>query len=135
MVNNIKNNKNIIAIKYFIAFCPLYKRKIFKIEEVKIEFENIIHEIFKEIDTNLVSINYRNDCLVILEIKCTSTISAHEIIGKIKNRTSSKIREIIKSNRQALWTKNYLAVTNEKLSEETIEAFLKLQKGNPREEI
>lgn len=132
MEKNIRIEKNIIRISYWVAFCPLYKRKIFKNDTVRKVFEDKLNIICQQEHLKLNSINYKDDyCVYFNIVDFHGEISIRSIIAKIKKSTSSIIRREINSNRTALWTRNYLALTNDVMSYELLEKFLSMQKSNP----
>lgn len=128
-----KYNNNFTLIKYWIAFSPLYKRKIFKNEEVKNVFKSLVFDICKESNIKMLSISFLNDYCVILRVECPAEISSHEIAARIKTRTSPAIKKIIGSNRGGLWTRHYLISTEEQLKSEELQEFLSMQKSSPRD--
>lgn len=121
-------NNNVSFIKYNFVFCTRYKRKIFNIPGVKERTEELIKNECELLQINLCDIKCDiNHVYLILE--ALPTISASEIMQKIKNNTSGKIREEFEelSKIPSLWTRKFF-VSTEINNEEEIQKFIDEQK-------
>lgn len=126
-----KEKNNIVLINYWVAFCPLYKRKIFKDKEVIELLIEIIKNVSEDLDVILFNIEFKDDYCVVLHINCPADIAIHDFLAKIKTQSSKSIRDLIKTTRKAIWTRNYLVTTEENLNYKILDEFLSMQKNYP----
>ena len=122
-------NTNTSMINYHLVFCPHYRRKIFSIDGVESRFQELLRQICKEKNYDIISIECGSDyCHLFVNVPPTD--SAHEVMKNIKSATSTPLRSEFQelSLMKVLWTRTFLSSTAEHLSHETINHFVESQK-------
>ena len=116
-------------VNYHLVFCPRYQRKIFLIAGVKERFKELVHQICEQKNYDILLLNCDEDhCHIYVGV--SPTTSPHDVLKAIKGATSIAIRKEFAalSEMPNLWTRSYLASTEEYLSRETIMQYLASQK-------
>jgi len=116
-------------LNYHFLFCPRYRRKIFVDEEVKKRFYEIMKENGDELNLEILDLECGDDyCRV--KVNALSDISPYDIVVKFKTISSKKLRAEFKhlNHLDSLWTRAFLVTIDEKISDETLEKYLEIQK-------
>lgn len=121
-------------INYHFVFCPRYRRTIFKDIEVEKRFKELVIQIAKECEFEIIAMETNIDH-VHLFLNVLPQYSPQQVMHKIKGITSKLLREefISLSKTPNLWTRSYFCSTAGKISSQTVEEYVKSQKkgGNP----
>jgi putative transposase len=123
-----RTNTTVSLINYHFVFCPRYRRKIL-IGEVEERFKELLNEICKEFELEILAIECdRDHCH--LFVNSLPTLSPADIMAKIKGVTSRKLRQEFKhlSRMVSLWTRSYFVSTAGNVSSETIQKYIEEQK-------
>ena len=135
--NNQKNNSLKSTICYHLVFCPRYRRKIFSIEGVENRFKELVRQICRQNNYDIISLECGSDYCHI-HVSTPTTTSPHDVLKAIKGATSISIRKEFSalSEMPNLWTRSYYATTAECLPSEIISQYRESQKRNlKRKEI
>lgn len=130
MRNDYKYTKTTVSlINYHFVFCPRYRRKIFDIPGVEERFKDLVTDICKENQIDILAMECHHDH-VHLFVSVYPQIEIAEIMRLIKGGTSRVIREEFPElNRlPSLWTRSYFISTAGNVSSETIEWYVNTQK-------
>ena len=116
-------------INYHFVFCPRYRRKIFDIPKVEDRFKELVVEVCKEIDINVIAIECHHDHTHMF-LNCLPKYSPSQIMAKVKGATSKRMREEFPflKKQVSLWTRSYFVSTAGNVSSETIKRYVEEQK-------
>lgn len=116
-------------INYHFVFCPRYRRKIFEIQGVENKFTEIVKDVCKALEIDVISIKFGIDYTHIY-LNCLPTLSPSDVMNKIKGESNKVIREEFKelNKMQNLWTRNYLVSTDKNISSEIIKEYVERQR-------
>lgn len=122
-------NTTVSLLNYYFVFCPRYRRKIFLQSDVEKRFKEIVFEVCKELQIQIVAIECDIDHTHMF-LNALPTLSPADIMAKIKGVTSSKLREEFPhlQHLQSLWTRSYFVSTAGNVSSETIKRYVENQK-------
>ena len=108
-----KSNHNVIySCKYHIVWCPKYRRKVL-INGVDTRLKELIHEIAKELQLEIIEIEVMPDHVHIL-LKVDPQFGIHRAVKALKGRTSRILRQEypwLRSRIPTLWTNSYFCST------------------------
>lgn len=130
MNNNYRRTKTTVSLlNYHFVFCPRYRRKIFKIDGVEDRFKQIVTEVCKELDIEIVAMECHIDH-VHLFVNALPTIAPSDIMHQIKGTSSRIIRKEFPqlSKIPSLWTRNYFVSTAGNAISETVQKYVEEQK-------
>lgn len=133
MENKYRHTKNTIShITYHFVFCPRYRRKIFEIPGVEQRFKELTTEKCLEHKIEIVEMECHED-YVYMCVNVDPSMTIISIMQTIKGATSVKLRkEFTKlSAMNNLWTRKFFVTTEECVSDETIQWYVKSQKTRP----
>lgn len=124
-----RTSTTVSLINYHFVFCPRYRRKIFNIKGVEESFKNMVKDICKEIDIEIIAIECDKDYTHMF-LNCPPTLSPSDIMQKIKGATSKTLREEYEELKKmpSLWTRSYFVSTAGNVSIETIKIYVENQK-------
>ncbi len=97
-------------LRYFIAFCPRYRRCIFEIDGVKDMVRESVKLCAQSMNLDIISVNFLPDC-VYMTLDAPPEISAGEIQATIKMTATQLIlrenppEELAQA--KTIWTRNY----------------------------
>lgn len=116
-------------INYHFVFCPRYRRKIFNNPHIEARFKELIFQIAKEYDMQILAIECDKDHAHIF-VNALPKYSPADIMKIIKGNTSINLRKEFSSLLKAptLWTRNYFVSTAGNVSSETIRRYVESQK-------
>ncbi|WP_059105043.1 IS200/IS605 family transposase [Shouchella shacheensis] len=129
-MNNYRRTKTTVSlINYHFVFCPRYRRKIFINNNLDIRFKELTHEIAKENNFDIISMETDKDH-VHLFISTLPSFSPADVMAKIKGKTSKIIREefLDLKHLPSLWTRSYFVSTAGNVSSETIKQYVENQR-------
>lgn len=130
MSKDFKSNSNIVyCCKFHVIFCPKYRRKVL-VDGVDIRFKEILAEVATELAFNVEEVEVMPDHVHIL-IDCDPQFGIHQIIKRIKGRSSKMLRDEfpwLKSRIPTLWTNSYFVATIGGAPLEVIKKYIADQK-------
>ena len=108
-----KSNHNVIYLcKYHIVWCPKYRRKVL-INGVDTRLKELIHEIAKELQLEIIEMEVMPDHVHIL-LEVDPQFGIHRAVKALKGRTSGILRQEypwLRSRIPTLWTNSYFCST------------------------
>lgn len=129
-MNNYRKTKTTVSlINYHFVFCPRYRRKIFKIDGVEDRFKEIVADVCKELDIEILAMDCHIDH-VHLFLNALPNKAPSDIMHHLKGISSRIIRKefIQLSKMPSLWTRSYFVSTAGNVSSETIKKYVDEQK-------
>ena len=130
MDNEYRKSKTTVSlINYHFVFCPRYRRKIFDNSEVDTRFKELVQEICKENEWNIIAIETdRDHCHLFVNVQ--PIFSPSEIMKVIKGVTSRTIRQEFEhlGKMPSVWTRSYFVSTAGNMSSETIKRYVESQR-------
>lgn len=130
MESNFRRTKTTVSLlNYHFVFCPRYRRKIFKVNGVEDRVKQIITDVCKELNIEIVAMECHIDH-VHLFLNALPTIAPSDIMHRIKGTSSRIIRKefLQLSKMPSLWTRSYFVSTAGNASSETIQKYVEEQK-------
>lgn len=129
-MNKYRRTKTTVSlIRYHFVFCPRFRRKIFLIPGVEIQFKEAVSQICKQNDIDILAMECHKDhCHLFVSVK--PTLSPADIMRIIKTNTSHILRknfECFKNNKQ-IWTRSYFVSTAGDVSSDTVQRYVEEQK-------
>lgn len=134
MESNFRRTKTTVSLlNYHFVFCPRYRRKIFKVNGVEDRVKQIITDVCKELNIEIVAMECHIDH-VHLFLNALPTIAPSDIMHRIKGTSSRIIRKefLQLSKMPSLWTRSYFVSTAGDASSETIQKYVEEQKQEHR---
>jgi putative transposase len=124
-----RTNTTVSLINYHFVFCPRYRRKIFLIPNVETRVKELISDICKDLDIEILAIECHIDH-VHLFVNTLPTLAPSDIMHKVKGISSRQIRKefIELSYVPSLWTRSYFVSTAGNVSSDTIKKYVDEQK-------
>jgi putative transposase len=119
-------------IIYHLVWCPKYRRPVLTVAYIA-RLVVLIHEIVPELGGEIIELVVRPDH-VHLSGHFPPTLAPHQIMARIKGKTSHTLRQEVPSLRSrlpSLWTSayyNYIGTAGS-VSSETIRKYIEAQKG------
>lgn len=115
-------------IRYNLVFCPRYRRQIFTDTNLCAAFTETLQSIRCEMGLLHIEAHYGLDYVHVI-VHALPQHSPYEIVKKIRVITGKQIKEKFPqfSSMHTVWTKNFLATTEEVLLQKDIDAFVELQ--------
>ena len=132
-MNNYKKTKTTVSsIKYHFVFCPRYRRKIFNIPNVENRFKELVINICKENDFEIIRLDCDKDHIHLF-IEALPQWSPSLIMQKIKGGTGYILRHEFEelSRMPNLWTRSFFCSTAGDVSADTIKMYVESQKRRP----
>jgi len=111
-------------IAYHFVWIPKYRKNILQ-NDFKIELTNLIHEIARQFDFQILALEIMPDH-VHLFLSAPPKYSPAEIVKIIKGTTARKLRMKFPTlrNSKHLWTNSYFVATHGNVSAETIRRYI-----------
>ncbi|NEO38462.1 MAG: IS200/IS605 family transposase [Moorea sp. SIOASIH] len=130
MKNKFKYNNNIVySCLYNVVWCPKYRRPVL-VEEVEAKLKELLHQIAKEIQVEIIELEVMPDHVHLL-CECAPQFGIHRVVKRFKGATSSYLRKQfphLKSRLPTLWTNSYFISTVGGAPLETIKRYVQNQK-------
>jgi putative transposase len=112
-MNKYKSNNNVVySCKYHIVWCPKYRRKVL-INDVDTRLKEILQEIAKEFEAEIIEIEVMPDHVHIL-VEVDPQFGIAKLVRYFKGRSSRMLRQEfawLKSRLPTLWTNSYFVST------------------------
>jgi len=123
-----KHSRNkVFLINYHLIWCPKRRKKVL-VGEIKTRLEQIINEVAKEKNIEILALEIMPDHLCLF-VSSHPNILVHNLIKAFKGRSSNILRkeypELLKL--PSLWTHSYFISTAGKVSSETIQKYIETQ--------
>lgn len=123
-----KHSKNkVFLINYHLIWCPKRRKKVL-VGEIKTRLEQIINEVAKEKNIEILALEVMPDHLHLF-VSSHPNILVHNLIKAFKGRSSNILRkeypELLKL--PSLWTHSYFISTAGNVSSETIKKYIEAQ--------
>jgi REP element-mobilizing transposase RayT len=124
-----RTSTTVSLLNYHFVFCPRYRRKIFLQAEVEQRFKELVQEVCKELQIQIVALECDKDHTHMF-LNALPSLSPADMMAKIKGVTSKKLREEFPHLRHlpSLWTRSYFVSTAENVSSEMIKRYVEQQK-------
>ncbi len=122
-----KHSRNkVFLINYHLIWCPKRRKKVL-VGDIKIRLEQIINEVAKEKNIEILALEIMPD--LHLFVSSHPNILIHNIIKAFKGRSSNLLRkeypELLKL--PSLWTHSYFVSTAGNVSSDTIKKYIQEQ--------
>ena len=123
-----KHSRNkVFLINYHLIWCPKRRKKVL-VGDIKIRLEQIINEVAKEKNIEILAIEIMPDHLHLF-VSSHPNILIHNLIKAFKGRSSNLLRkeypELLKL--PSLWTHSYFVSTAGNVSSDTIKKYIQEQ--------
>jgi len=123
-----KHSKNkVFLINYHLIWCPKRRKKVL-VGEIKTRLEQIINEVAKEKNIEILALEVMPDHLHLF-VSSHPNILVHNLIKAFKGRSSNILRkeypELLKL--PSLWTHSYFISTAGNVSSKTIQKYIEAQ--------
>jgi putative transposase len=123
-----KHSRNkVFLINYHLIWCPKRRKKVL-VGDIKIRLEQIINEVAKEKNIEILALEIMPDHLHLF-VSSHPNILIHNLIKAFKGRSSNLLRkeypELLKL--PSLWTHSYFVSTAGNVSSETIKKYIQEQ--------
>lgn len=129
-----ENNNGIVHMcRYYIVFCPKYRRKILA-GDIEVRFRELVSDICKDLSVDLIKVEVLPD-RVYLELRVEPRLGIHRAVKQIKAKTAPVLRSEFKelsTKLPTLWTNTYLVSTSLKGFREASDAFIASEKTSQR---
>ncbi len=123
-----KHSRNkVFLINYHLIWCPKRRKKVL-VGDIKIRLEQIINEVAKEKNIEILALEIMPDHLHLF-VSSHPNILIHNLIKAFKGRSSNLLRkeypELLKL--PSLWTHSYFVSTAGNVSSDTIKKYIQEQ--------
>ena len=123
-----KHSRNkVFLINYHLIWCPKRRKKVL-VGDIKIRLEQIITEVAKEKNIDILALEIMPDHLHLF-VSSHPNILIHSLIKAFKGRSSNLLRkeypELLKL--PSLWTHSYFVSTAGNVSSDTIKKYIQEQ--------
>ena len=123
-----KHSRNkVFLINYHLIWCPKRRKKVL-VGDIKTRLEQIINEVAKEKNIEILALEVMPDHLHLF-VSSHPNILVHNLIKAFKGRSSNILRkeypELLKL--PSLWTHSYFISTAGNVSSETINKYIEAQ--------
>ncbi|MGL4522601.1 MAG: IS200/IS605 family transposase [Bacilli bacterium] len=124
-----KTNTTVSTINFYFVFCPRYRRKIFLKQEVEERFKQIVKDVCREMEIEIIAMECDKDHAHLF-LNTLPTLSPSDIMQKIKGVTSKKLREEFTHLQKmpSLWTRSFFVSSTGNVSSETVKTYVESQK-------
>ena len=125
-----KSNNNVIySCKYYVIWCPKYRRSVLA-NGIDTRLEEIIHTVCNELIAEILQLEVMPDHVHLL-VEVDPQFGIHRLIRRIKGRSSRLLREefpVLRSWLPSLWTHSYFVSTVGGAPLEIIKPYIEQQK-------
>jgi putative transposase len=123
-----KHSRNkVFLINYHLIWCPKRRKKVL-VGDIKIRLEQIMNEVAKEKNIEILALEIMPDHLHLF-VSSHPNILIHNLIKAFKGRSSNLLRkeypELLKL--PSLWTHSYFVSTAGNVSSDTIKKYIQEQ--------
>jgi putative transposase len=121
------SRNKVFLINYHLIWCPKRRKKVL-VGDIKIRLEQIINEVAKEKNIEILALEIMPEHLHLF-VSSHPNILIHNLIKAFKGRSSNLLRkeypELLKL--PSLWTHSYFVSTAGNVSSETIKKYIQEQ--------
>lgn len=118
------NRHSVFLMNLHFVWIPRRRKKVL-VGEVAIRLEEIIKDVAKDLDMNILAMEIMPDH-VHLFVSCTPSIAADQVMFRVKGRSSRILRKefpyLLKM--PSMWTRSYFVSTAGNVSTETIKRYI-----------
>lgn len=118
------NRHSVSLMNLHFVWIPRRRKKVL-VGEVAIRLEEIIKDVAKDLDMNILAMEIMPDH-VHLFVSCTPSIAADQVMFRVKGRSSRILRKefpyLLKM--PSMWTRSYFVSTAGNVSTETIKRYI-----------
>lgn len=118
---------SVFLLNYHLIFCPKRRRSVFK-GSVKERLEEIIHEVAKDIEAEVLALEVMPDH-VHLFVSAVPQMAPNVVVGRFKGASSRILRQefphLLKL--PSLWTRSYFLSSAGNVSSSTIRRYIETQ--------
>lgn len=125
-----KNAGAVFSLKLHLVWCPKYRRRVL-IEDVATRLSELLSETARELEMTIHTMEVMPDH-VHLFVEFDPRWAVAEIVNRFKGSTSPILRKefpVLRTRIPTLWSRSYYAGTVGRVSEKTVRAYIKNQKG------
>lgn len=117
----------VYLVNYHLVRCPKRRKKVL-VGEVKTRLEQIIREVAKEKNTDVLSLEIQPDHLHLF-VSSHPNIAVHKLVKAFKGRSSNLLRKEFPELLElpSLWTHSYFVSTAGNVSSETVQKYIEAQ--------
>lgn len=129
-----RTNDAVYACQYHIVFCPKYRRKVL-VGGVDARFKEMVPEIARKVGFEVVEMEVMPDHVHLL-LEIPPKLSVHQVVKRVKGRTSRVLREEfpwLKTKIPTLWTNSYFASTVGGAPLDVVKRYIECQKTSQRQ--
>jgi putative transposase len=134
MEQKYKSNNNIVySCKYYIVWCPKYRRKVL-IGNVETRLKELLIETCTNMKVDIIEMELMPDHVHML-IEVDPQFGVHKVIKQMKGRTSKILRDEfphLKTKLPTLWTNSYFISTVGGAPLSIIKQYIENQKTSQR---
>src|SRR5659263_592805 len=123
-----KHSRNkVFLINYHLIWCPKRRKKVL-VGDIKIRLEQIMNEVAKEKNIEILALDIMPDHLHLF-VSSHPNILIHNLIKAFKGRSSNLLRKDYPEllNLPSLWTHSYFESTDGNVSIDTIKKYIQEQ--------
>ena len=130
-----KSNQNIVyCCKYHVVWCTKYRRKVLT-EKVDFRLKELLREIAKEIDVEILEMEVGDENHVHLLLSLDPQFGVHRVIKRLKGASSRYLRlefPHLKKRLPSLWTNSYFVSTSGGAPLAKIKEYIQNQKRSEK---
>lgn len=128
---DLKAKRNVVyRCLFHVVWCPKYRRKVL-VDGVSERLSEILHQVAKELEAELLEIEIMPDYVHIL-CEVDPQFGIHRLVKRLKGRSSRLLRQEFSSLRSrlpTLWTNSYFVATVGGAPLSIIKQYIENQKG------
>lgn len=125
-----KSNRNIVYnCQYHVIWCTKYRRKLLT-DEVDQRLKEVLYQVAREVSAEIQEVETKDDHVHLL-IECDPQFGIHQVVKRMKGRSSRVLREefpFLKSRVPSLWTNSYFVATVGGAPLEVVKQYIENQK-------
>lgn len=126
-----KSNNNVVySCKYYVVFCPKYRRSVL-VDGVDVRLKELIRETCEHLNAEIIEMEVMPDHVHIL-MEVDPQFGIHKAVKQIKGYSSRILREEfpwLKSRIPSLWTNSYFVSTVGGFPTAEVKQFIENQKN------
>ena len=124
-----RTKTTVSLVNYHFVFCPRYRRKIFLIDGVETRFKELVSQICRQNDIEILALECHIDHCHLF-VNCPPKLSPADVMRLVKANTGRTLIREFKalSKIPNLWTRSYFVSTAGSVSSETVQKYVETQK-------
>lgn len=121
------DNHHVFLLNYHLIWCPKRRKKIL-VGNIKVRLEQIIREVAKELNVEILALEIMPDHLHLF-VSSTPNLCLPKLVKSFKGRSSHNLRlEFPELNHlPSLWTHSYFVSTAGNISADSIRGYVEAQ--------